>query len=84
MKKIITDHFDKLLMTVIFFVLFGAALYYQFDWLANLTRDAFLVLTALLGFRRQPQTAGTTEQGDVNLNLTDGEIKNAVDNIGEK
>jgi hypothetical protein len=65
MRKLLTDHFDKLLMTLIFFVMFAAALIYSFEWLASLTRDAFLVLTALLGFRRQPAQSANTTTGDV-------------------
>lgn len=73
MKKLLTDNFDKLVMVTIFFTILGFALIYQFDWLTTLARDAFLVLTALLGYRRQaqPVSAGTTETGDVNITPQD-------------
>jgi hypothetical protein len=65
-RKIITDNFDKLIMLFIFMNIFCAALFYRLDWLGLLTRDAFLVLTALLGFRRtNPQQNNQTDSGDV-------------------
>lgn len=57
MKKLITDQFDKLLMFLIFAVIFSCAIIYRFEWLFALARDAFLVLTALLGFRRSGSNA---------------------------
>lgn len=55
MKKILTDNFDKLVMLGVFLIILLCYLIFQTPELGTILRDAFLVLTALLGFRRNHQ-----------------------------
>ena len=56
MKKIFTDNFDKIMMLGVFLIVLVCYLIFQTSELGTILRDAFLVLTALLGFRRHQQS----------------------------
>lgn len=68
MLKFLQTKFDLLLVTFIFAGLLIAWLYTRSPELLSLCRDCFLVLTALVGYRRgQADTQATTTTGDVIL-----------------
>lgn len=85
MKTLLKDNFDKLMMFFVFVVLLICYLVYMNDTLSSLVRDAFLVLTALLGFRRYNNAptinAETIETGDINRGDAEQE-KETVNFIG--
>lgn len=88
MKSLFKENFDKLMMFLVFIVLLGCYLVFMPDnTLATLCRDAFLVLTALLGFRRHnaptvnAENIETIETGDISNNEPEQE-KPTVNFIG--
>lgn len=87
MKSLFKENFDKLMMFLVFIVLLGCYLVFMTDTLSTLCRDAFLVLTALLGFRRHnaptvnAENIETIETGDISNNEPEQE-KPTVNFIG--
>lgn len=64
MTHFLDKHFDKLLLTVLFVIVFGSWVYFGIGEIRDISRDLVIALVALCsGARRGPQTTNeiTTE-----------------------
>jgi hypothetical protein len=76
--KFLQTKFDAILITLIFFIIFASYLATRERDILLLVRDCFLVLTALLGYKRATETSAAppdpatevtakTESGDISI-----------------
>lgn len=80
----LTEFPNKILLSVLFAFVFAAYLIFQTDFLAQLSRDAFVAVLTIVGARALQNTAETVNADNVNIGTTEPPTVETTENTEEK